>query len=78
MNRISLRAAVALLALVSAGLMADFAQSPLAQPAQEPGTAPETKPPAPAPVGLKHPDNDYWRKHDQKLLTDFARLARFR
>ena len=48
--------------------------------AQEPGNKPETSAPAattvPAPV-LKHPDNDYWRKHDQQLLTDFGWLARF-
>jgi len=25
-----------------------------------------------------HPDNDYWRKHDQQLLTDFGWLARFK
>jgi lysophospholipase L1-like esterase len=25
-----------------------------------------------------HPDNDYWRKHDQQLMTDFGWLARFK
>ena len=27
---------------------------------------------------MKHPDNEYWRKHDQQLLTDFPWLARFK
>src|ERR1700756_1768554 len=59
--------------------------------AQEPGTMPETKAPAPAatapatpapapihttPSG--HPDNEYWRKHDQQMLTDFPWLAKFK
>ena len=54
--------------------------------AQEPGNVPETKAPAPtqtAPAAAQpalphHPDNDYWRKHDAQLLTDFPWLARFR
>ena len=46
--------------------------------AQEPGNVPETKAPAPTPVAPKHPDNDYWRKHDQQLLTDFPWLERFK
>jgi lysophospholipase L1-like esterase len=53
-------------------------QTPLAQPAQEPGNVPETKAPAPSQVAPKHPDNEYWRKHDQQLLTDFPWLARFK
>ncbi|HVZ85231.1 MAG TPA: SGNH/GDSL hydrolase family protein [Terracidiphilus sp.] len=44
--------------------------------AQEPASKPETAAPAAAPVG-HHPDNDYWRKHDQLLMTDFGWLARF-
>lgn len=27
---------------------------------------------------VTHPDNDYWRKHDQQLLTDFPDLARYK
>jgi acyl-CoA thioesterase I len=54
--------------------------------AQETGNAPETKAPAPtqttpaAPAlgPAHHPDNEYWRQHDQMLLTDFPWLARFR
>ena len=55
--------------------------------AQEPGNVPETKAPAPtqtapttapAPKPATHPDNDYWRKHDQLMLTDFPWLARFK
>jgi lysophospholipase L1-like esterase len=59
---------------------------------QEPGNVPETKAPASAktapvqaapsqpapPSPLKHPDNDYWRKHDAQLLTDFPLLARYK
>ncbi len=55
--------------------------------AQEPGNVPETKAPAAqtAPAATQgaaaaphHPDNEYWRKHDAQLLTDFAWLARFK
>ncbi len=55
--------------------------------AQEPGNVPETKAPAPTqaapattpePKPATHPDNDYWRKHDQQMLTDFPWLARFK
>ena len=56
--------------------------------AQEPGNVPGTKAPAPTqvappvtpatPAPPKHPDNDYWRKHDQLLLTDFGWLAKFK
>ena len=54
---------------------------------QEPGNVPETKAPAPTqaapavapePKPATHPDNDYWRKHDQQMLTDFPWLARFK
>ena len=46
--------------------------APVVCAAQEPGSKPETQAPA-----MKHPDNDYWRKHDEQLLTDFPWLARF-
>jgi lysophospholipase L1-like esterase len=47
--------------------------------AQEPGNVPETKAPPPSQAApVKHPDNDYWRKHDAQLLTDFPWLARFK
>ena len=48
---------------------------------QEPGNVAETKAPAPAPPQLSpsgHPDNDYWRKHDQLMLSDFPWLAKFK
>lgn len=54
---------------------------------QEPGNVPETVAPAPTktapqppapPTPLKHPDNEYWRKHDAMLLTDFPWLARYK
>ena len=58
----------------------------LAGTAQEPGNVPETKAPAPTQVApsppqpalAHHPDNDYWRKHDQQIMTDFGWLARFK
>ena len=73
------RIAVALLAIVAGvpGSVAS-AQTPLEQPKQEPANLPETKAPAPTQVAPKHPDNDYWRKHDEQLLTDFPWLARFK
>ena len=54
--------------------------------AQETGNVPETKAPAPtaaapaAPPATapRHPDNDYWRQHDEQMLTDFPWLAHFR
>ena len=59
--------------------------------AQEPGNVPESKAPAPTKKGPPvpppatsptspsgHPDNEYWRKHDQELLTDFANLAKYK
>ena len=54
---------------------------------QEPANVPETKAPAPTqtapattpePKPVMHPDNDYWRKHDQLLMTDFGWLAKFK
>ncbi len=76
---IALRTALASIALA-------LLLSPAVSLAQEPGNVPETKAPPPtqaAPatpqaVPATHPDNDYWRKHDQQLLTDFPWLARFR
>ena len=76
MNPTSFRIAAAALAV--AGSLAAFGQTQLTHPTQEPGNVPETKAPAPAPTAQKHPDNDYWRKHDQQLLTDFPWLARFK
>jgi len=54
--------------------------------AQEPGTKPETNAPtaaqttpaAPKLTASGHPDNDYWRQHDQQLLSDFPWLAHFK
>jgi len=33
---------------------------------------------APATTASGHPNNDYWRKHDQLMLSDFPWLARFK
>lgn len=79
-----IKLAIFLCALLAPGLLA----------AQETGGVPETKapaaaqtqpaatsPPAQAATGLTpsgHPDNSYWRQHDQLLLTDFPWLAHFR
>jgi lysophospholipase L1-like esterase len=68
------------------GLAATLGVMSVAAWAQEPGNAPETKAPPPTqaapatpqPAAPKHPDNDYWRKHDQQLLADFPNLGRFK
>lgn len=53
------------------------AQAPVpAPPVPQPLPAQPAPPPVPAPI--KHPDDDYWRKHDQQLLTDFGWLAKFK
>jgi lysophospholipase L1-like esterase len=41
-------------------------------------TAPEPTQAVPATTASGHPDNDYWRKHDQMMLADFPWLARFK
>jgi lysophospholipase L1-like esterase len=77
-NRVARLTVLAVSFVVSAGN--------LAAGAQEPGNVPETKAPvptqtapsAPQAAPAKHPDNDYWRKHDQQVLTDFPWLARFK
>jgi lysophospholipase L1-like esterase len=38
----------------------------------------QAAPAIPATTPSGHPDNDYWRKHDQLMLTDFPWLARFK
>jgi len=84
-NRMKLRVGLFVLALTA--LMASVQLC-----SQETGSLPETKAPVavkaapaqatPAPAPLTgaswHPDNDYWRNHDQLLLTDFPWLARFK
>ena len=63
--------------LMVAAMAAAAASSMLA--AQDPGSKPEIPAAAPAATtASEHPDNDYWRKHDQQLLTDFGWLARFK
>lgn len=71
MKRFSWRFAYILLTLGTA-----FAAISLA--AQEPGNVPETQAPAPVQAAPQHPNNEYWNKHDQQLLTDFPWLARFK
>jgi acyl-CoA thioesterase I len=82
MNRIAVRNA-----LFAAGLLAGL-MVPAQLAAQEPASVPETKTPAPVLVAPAlaaakttasgHPDNDYWRKHDELMLSDFPWLARFK
>jgi acyl-CoA thioesterase I len=82
--RSALRTAAAILVMT-------LVSSTLLMATQEPGNVPETKAPAPtatapvvpppAPLHVTpsgHPDDEYWRKHDQQLLTDFGWLARFK
>ena len=72
------------LAVFVAGILVAGRPAPVV--AQEPGNAPETKAPAPTSAtptpnqaaAPHHPDNDYWRQHDQQLLTDFPSVAHFR
>jgi len=74
------------LSTASAAIASLMLLAPAATVSQEPGNLPETKAPAPAqtaptppptlPSG--HPDNDYWRKHDALLMTDFPWLAKFK
>ena len=71
MNRYALRTlmAAAIAAMAASAVMA----------AQEPGSKPEIPAAAPAPTTASgHPDNEYWRKHDQLLMTDFGWLARYK
>jgi lysophospholipase L1-like esterase len=78
-NRIGLRSLFAAFALcclfVSSGMRG-----------QEPGSKPVTQAPAPAQAApapaaatpAPHPDNDYWRKHDELLKVDFGWLGKFK
>jgi lysophospholipase L1-like esterase len=54
------------------------APPPPAQSAQTAPAATQAAPATPATTPSGHPNNDYWRKHDQLLLTDFPWLARFK
>jgi len=79
MNRSLLRIAIFSAAL--AGMLV-----PAHLRAQEAGTLPETKAPAPTQVAPAapalspsgHPLNDYWIAHDKQLLSDFPWLAHFK
>ena len=86
MNRIVLRSVFAVIALFCL-------LSPAGMRSQESGSKPETQAPtpaqatptqvtaAPAPAATTpapHPDNDYWRKHDELLKVDFGGLGRFK
>jgi len=78
LNRILLSVLIAVFFVASGSCSTStLGQTPAAQSKQEPGSLPETQAPAP-PAPLKHPDNEYWRKHDQQLLTDFPWLERFK
>lgn len=79
MNRIRLRAAT--LAMVLAGLLVPaliFAQETGSRPETAAPAASQAAPAAGATTPSGHPDNEYWRKHDQQLLNDFPWLARFK
>jgi lysophospholipase L1-like esterase len=78
-----MRVRAAAFAMVLAGLLAPAllhgqgtgSQTGTAATAQTSATPAQA---APATTASGHPDNDYWRKHDQLMLTDFPWLARFK
>lgn len=77
MTGIGLRTLIAAIALtLSAALPAVWGQEPANVPETAAPAPTQTAPAAPAPV--KHPDNDYWRTHDARILTDFPSLARYK
>jgi lysophospholipase L1-like esterase len=85
LSKITFRSAVGVVA--ASILLLWCASQAISLAGQEPGNVPETKappptqaaPPVPAPPSpLKHPDNEYWRKHDAMLLSDFPWLSRFK
>ncbi|HEV2488019.1 MAG TPA: SGNH/GDSL hydrolase family protein [Terracidiphilus sp.] len=54
-------------------------KTPQATAAAQTAPAPaQASPATPATTASGHPNDDYWRKHDQQLLTDFPWLARFK
>ena len=79
MNRIVVRSVLATVALCCLLL-------PVGVRGQAPGNKPETKAPAPAQAApapsaatpAPHPDNDYWKKHDELLKVDFGWLGKFK
>jgi lysophospholipase L1-like esterase len=86
MNRIVLRSIFATIALCCLLILTGVW-------GQQPGSKPDTKAPAsaqatPAPVAATpapaaatpapHPDDDYWRKHDELLKVDFGWLGKFK
>jgi lysophospholipase L1-like esterase len=72
MKKIQLRAATLMVVLTA--LLA-----PVLLHAQAPGSAPAASAQtAPATAASWHPNDEYWRKHDQMLTTDFPWLARFK
>ncbi len=76
MQIIGIRTALAVLTF--AGLLAPAML--MAQKPEDAATAksPATTQAASSPAQIGHPDNDYWRQHDQQLLTDFGWLAHFK
>ena len=80
MKDMKLRAAA--LAMVLAGLLMPglvWSQGTASQPTAAAGqSGPTSAQAAPATTASGHPNNDYWRKHDQMMLTDFPWLARFK
>jgi len=77
MKDMKLRAAA--LAMVLAGLLMPglvWSQGTASQPTA--ATTPTPAQAVPTTTASGHPNNEYWRKHDQMMLTDFPWLARFK
>ncbi|MGA3159809.1 MAG: SGNH/GDSL hydrolase family protein [Terracidiphilus sp.] len=79
MNRIGLRSLFAAFAfcclLVPAGMQG---QEPGSKPVTQAPTPPQATPAPAAATPAPHPDNDYWRKHDELLRVDFGWLGKFK
>jgi lysophospholipase L1-like esterase len=64
--------------LLLAGPMGVWAQAPASTQATPPAVAAPAATPATAAQAAPAAKDDYWKKHDEQMLTDFGWLAKFR